>query len=87
MWEVEPCYGLLRRILFPIYGQDQLIGFGALSVPFLLIVAFDPELALYMGVGAYLGAVLMMQGSTPSRLLLPSDSAERVVRLFDGEPS
>jgi hypothetical protein len=83
---VQPQYRLARRLLFPIYGRDQLIFFAVFAVLVALGATINPELALYMGVGGYVGAVIMMEISTPSSLLLPADCEKRVVRFLDDAP-
>ena len=83
---VRPRFSLARRILFPIYGRDQLIFFSVLLLAALVAAVFDPMLALCMGVGGYVGATIMMEISTPSALLLPAGCEARVVRFLDEAP-
>lgn len=81
---VRPCFGLLRRALLPIYAFDQLVTYAVLAVPLLWLATVDPRLALYAGVGGYIGANVMQHRSTPSRLLLAANQEHRVVRFLDG---
>jgi hypothetical protein len=83
---VRPRYSVARRILFPIYGRDQLIFFSVFLLAVLVAAVYDPKLGLYMGVGGYVGSMIMMEISTPSALLLPADCEERLVRLLDEAP-
>ena len=76
-------YSWVRRIFFPIYGLDQLLFFAGLAVLALLVATYDPHLALYVGVGGYVGAMLTMQVSTPSALLLPAGYEQRIVQILD----
>lgn len=88
MWAVEPRYPLIRRMLFPFYGRDQLLFFFLmLAVVLVLVATLERHLALYMGVGGYVGAMLVMEIMTPSSLLLPSDYEQRVVQTFNGAPA
>ena len=80
---VRPCYGAIRRALLPIYATDQLITFALVAMPFLWLVTVDRQLAAYMGVGAYIGAMLVMQRSTPSSLLLLEDQEHRIIEVLD----
>ena len=80
---VRPSYGAMRRALLPIYASDQLIFFALAALPFILLATLNPRLALYMGIGGYIGAMLTMQRSTPSSLLLPHGAEPRVVELLD----
>jgi hypothetical protein len=84
MWVVQPRHALARRILLPIYARDQLIFFAVLGSIVVLGAAFDPGLALYIGIGGYVGAMLTMEVTTPSWLLLPVQCHQRVVELLDG---
>lgn len=68
--EVLPCYGRLRRTLLPIYGIDQLVFAAVVALPFICLAWVNPKLALYIGIGAYIGFVVTMQRSTPSSVLL-----------------
>ena len=81
---VRPSYGAVRRALLPIYAPDQLIFFALAALPLIWLATVDPRLALYMGVGAYLGAMLTMQRSTPSSLLLAHGQERRLINLLDG---
>jgi hypothetical protein len=69
--------------LLPIYGLDQLAFFVAGAMPFILLATVNPRLALFLAVGAYVGATLTMRRSTPSSLLLPSGEERRVIDLLD----
>ena len=87
MWSVQPRYGVARRVLFPVYGRDQLLAWSLLVVLLIGIAVFDAELALYIGVGAYIGGVLMMNLSTPASLLLPAACEQNLVQLLDDAPA
>jgi len=80
---VRPSYGIIRRALLPIYASDQLIFFALAALPFVWLATLNPRLALYMGIGGYIGAMLTMQRSTPSSLLLPHGNKRRVIELLD----
>jgi hypothetical protein len=80
---VRPAYGALRRALLPIYARDQLITVALLALPFLWLTTVNPRLAAFTGVGAYIGVILTMQRSTPSRLLLASDQERQIVVFLD----
>jgi hypothetical protein len=80
---VRPLYGPIRRALFPIYASDQLIFFAIAALPFIWLASVDQRLALYTGVGAYVGAMLTMQRSTPSTLLLDPRDETRVIEFLD----
>jgi len=83
-WTVQPRFGLLRRILFPVYGRDQLIFFAVFAIiAVIMFAAFDAKLALYMSVGGYVGAMVMMEVSTPSSLVLPVEYERQVVEYLD----
>ena len=84
---VQPSYGFFRRALLPIYGMDQLAFFLVAGLPLIWLAARNTQLALYLAIGAYLGAVLSMQRSTPSSLLLGSQDEHRVVTMLDHSPS
>ena len=81
---VRPCHGAIRRALLPIYAWDQLITFFLIALPFLWLATVDPRLAIYTGVGAYIGIIVTQHRSTPSRLLLASNQERRVVDFLDG---
>ena len=81
---VRPSHGALRSALLPIYATDQLIFFALAALPFIWLATVNTRLALYTGAGAYVGAVLTMQRSTPSILLVRRDQEWRVVELLDG---
>ncbi len=81
---VRPSHGVVRRVLLPIYALDQLIFFAVMAVPFIWVASVEPRLALYMGVGGYIGAMLTMQRSTPSSLLLAPDQEMAVIEVLDG---
>lgn len=50
----------VRSILFPVFNWGQAVSLIALGSIFVLIAIFDDAiLALYMGVGAYAGIVLL----------------------------
>lgn len=84
-WVVQPQYGLLRRLLFPAYGRDQLIFFAVFALVVILLFAIvEAKVAIYMSVGGYVGAMLVMEISTPSSLLLPLDCENQVVQILDG---
>ena len=80
---VRPSYGAIRRALFPIYASDQLIFFAIAALPFIWLASVNPRLALYTGVGGYVGAMLTMQRSTPSSLLLDIREEPRVIEFLD----
>jgi hypothetical protein len=79
----RPSYGAIRRALLPIYASDQLIFFILIALPFIWLATVNSRLALYTGVGAYIGAMLTMQRSTPSSLLLDVQQQARVIELLD----
>ena len=81
--EVLPRYGPLRRSLLPIYGLDQLIFVTVAALPFIWLASVNPELALYTGIGAYIGFVATMQRSTPSSVLLPATDEPRLFEILD----
>ncbi len=81
---VRPTYGAIRRALLPIYAADQLIFFALAALPLIWLATVNSRLALFMGVGAYVGAMLTMQRSTPSSLLLAHGQKRRVIELLDG---
>lgn len=84
---VEPTYGTLRRILLPIYATDQLLFAAVFMVAPLAVLAWaKPELALYAGVGGYIGFVSSMVRSTPSSLVMPIGEEQRVAALLDSSP-
>src|SRR5690348_11208769 len=80
---VRPSYGAIRRTLLPIYASDQLIFFAIAALPFIWLATVNTRLALYTGVGAYIGAMLTMQRSTPSSLLLDVRQESRVIEFLD----
>jgi hypothetical protein len=84
--QVLPRYGALRRALLPIYGLDQLVFVLLVSLPFACLAWVSPKLALYTGIGAYIGFVSTMQRSTPSTLVLPASDERRVAALLDRSP-
>ena len=77
---------MLRRALLPIYGMDQLVLLIVAGLPLIWLATQNPRLALYLGVGGYVGAVLSMQRSTPSSLLLRGEDERRVVDMLDASP-
>jgi hypothetical protein len=79
----RPSYGAIRRALLPIYASDQLIFFIVMALPFIWLATVNSRLALYTGVGAYVGAMLTMQRSTPSSLLLAIQQEPRVIEFLD----
>jgi hypothetical protein len=83
---VEPRYGILRRTLLPVYGLDQLVFIGLVALPFLWLASVNPKLALFTGVGGYIGFVGSMERSTPSSLVLPSSEEPRVAAILDRSP-
>jgi hypothetical protein len=84
--DVLPIYGTLRRALLPIYGIDQLIFVALAALPFIWVASANPKLALYTGVGAYIGFVATMQRSTPSIVLLPAADEQRLAAILDDSP-
>ena len=84
--DVLPRYGTLRRSLVPIYGIDQLIFVGVIALPFVWLASVNAKLALYTGLGAYIGFVSTMQRSTPSSLLLSARDEQRVAAILDRSP-
>jgi hypothetical protein len=84
--DVLPRYGTLRRSLLPIYGADQLVFVALATVPLIWLASVNPKLALYTGVGAYIGFVATMQRSTPSSVLLPATDERRVAAILDRSP-
>lgn len=68
----------------PIYALDQLIAFGLLALPLLWLTSVNWRLAPFAAVGAYVGAVLTMQRSTPASMLLAHEQEGRIVDLLDG---
>jgi len=80
---VRPSYGAIRRVLLPIYARDQLVFFAVAALPFIWLATANPRLALYTGIGAYGGAMLTMQRSTPSSLLLDVREEARVIAFLD----
>ena len=83
---VQPRYGALRRTFLPIYGMDQLIFVAVVALPFIWLALEDPTLALFTGLGAYIGFVSTMQRSTPSSLVLPARDEHRVAAILDRSP-
>ena len=79
----RPSYGAIRRALLPIYASDQLIFFAIMALPFIWFATVNGRLALYTGVGAYVGAMLTMQRSTPSSLLLDVQQKARLIEFLD----
>jgi hypothetical protein len=79
----RPSYGAIRRALLPIYASDQLIFFIVMALPFIWLATVNSRLALYTGVGAYVGAMLTMQRSTPSSLLSAIQQEPRVIEFLD----
>ena len=85
MWVVVPRYPLLRRILWPVFGRDQLVFFAVIAAAAIAVIALV-DVGIYTVVGGYVGAMLVMEITTPSSLLLPLDCEERVVQFFDAAP-
>ena len=83
---VQPSPGVLRRALLPIYGMDQLLLLIVAGLPLIWLAAQNPRLALFLAVGGYVGAVLSMQRSTASSLLLRGEDEHRVVDMLDASP-
>jgi len=83
---VRARYGPLRRTLLPIYGVDQLVTFSLLAIPFVLLATVNPRLAMFTGLGAYVGVATTMQRSTPSSLMLAATEEQRVAEILDGSP-
>jgi hypothetical protein len=84
--DVQPRYGILRRTFLPIYGLDQLVFISIVALPFVWLAFENPKLALFAGVGAYIGFVSTMQRSTPSTLVLPAGDERRVAAILDRSP-
>lgn len=84
--KVRPRYGTFRRAFLPIYGMDQLIFVCVVALPFIWLAFENPKLALFTGVGAYVGFVSTMQRSTPSSLALPARDEHRVAAMLDRSP-
>ena len=80
---VQSRYGTLRRTFLPIYGMDQLIFVAVVALPFIWLASETPKLALFTGLGAYIGFVSTMQRSTPSSLVLPAHDEHRVAAILD----
>ena len=80
---VQSRYGLVRRMFFPFYARDQLITLCVIALPFLVLATTDLRLALYTGIGAYLGMVVTQHRSTPSSLILPGNCEARVIAFLD----
>jgi hypothetical protein len=70
--------------LLPIYALDQLVFVALVALPFVWLSSVNPRLALYMGIGGYIGFMLTMQRSTPSSLMLAPNQEDRVIELLDG---
>lgn len=83
---MQPRYGTLRRTFLPIYGIDQLTFVSVVSLPFIWLALENPKLALFTGVGAYIGFVSTMHRSTPSTLVLPARDEHRVAAILDRSP-
>jgi hypothetical protein len=86
MGVVKPRHGLLRRALFPIYALDQLIAHILFALPIIWLSTVNSELAVYAGVGAYVGSMIAMQPSTPSTLLLPLAREADIIDFLDASP-
>ena len=83
---VQPRHGTLRRTFLPIYGMDQLIFVTVVALPFVWLAFENAKLALFTGLGAYIGFVSTMQRSTPSSLVLPARDEPRVAAILDRSP-
>ena len=76
----------LFTFVFPIYNWGQAAVFVLCMLPVLLIALFDdPDLALHLGVGAYLGVVASMfvLGLAPDEMTIEAEEIGPLVAALD----
>lgn len=78
-------HSVARRLLFPVYGIDQLLLVAALLLltAFLSWTAHNFDLWLYLVGGGYVGFVITMSNSTPAELWMEESQVDSVRRLLD----
>ena len=84
--QVKSEHGLVRRLLIPIYGLDQLLtlavcGFALLFLSFL--EGWSIGRAAPGAIGAYVGFIVTTWRSTPCRLLVPLAKEQAVATVLD----